>query len=220
MGNENIAISVQSVSKSFGQERVLKSATRDFEKGKIHGIVGNNGSGKTVLMKCICGFLIPDSGSITVNGERVGVDVDFPRDMGLIIETPGFLPNVTGMKNLEILASLNKKIGLREIAASMRAVGLDPSMNKPVGKYSLGMRQRLGIAQAIMENPSLLILDEPLNGLDKHGVREMRQLIKGLKEQGKTILLASHNQGDIDELCDTVCEMDAGVMTIIREESI
>ena len=213
-------ISVKNLSKDFGQERVLKSVTRDFEKGKIHGIVGNNGSGKTVLMKCICGFLIPDSGSITVNSERVGVDVDFPRDMGLIIETPGFLPNVTGIKNLEILASLNKKIGLEEIAAAIRRVGLDPLMKKPVGKYSLGMRQRLGIAQAIMENPSLLILDEPLNGLDKHGVMEMRQLIKGLKEQGKTILLASHNQGDIDELCDTVCEMDAGVMTIIREESI
>lgn len=220
MGNEKIAISVQNLSKSFGQERVLKNVTRDFEKGKIHGIVGNNGSGKTVLMKCICGFLIPDSGSITVNGERVGVDVDFPRDIGLIIETPGFLPNMTGVKNLEILASLNKKIGLREMAAAIRRVGLDPLMKKPVGKYSLGMRQRLGIAQAIMENPSLLILDEPLNGLDKHGVREMRQLIKGLKEQGKTILLASHNQGDIDELCDTVCEMDAGVMTMIREESI
>lgn len=213
-------ISVKNLSKDFGQERVLKSVTRDFEKGKIHGIVGNNGSGKTVLMKCICGFLIPDGGSITVNGERVGVDVDFPRDMGLIIETPGFLPNVTGLKNLEILASLNKKIGLEGIAASIRRVGLDPLMKKPVGKYSLGMRQRLGIAQAIMEDPTLLILDEPLNGLDKHGVREMRQLIKGLKEQGKTILLASHNQGDIDELCDTVCEMDAGVMTIIREESI
>ena len=213
-------ISVKNLSKDFGQERVLHSVTRDFEKGKIHGIVGNNGSGKTVLMKCICGFLIPDGGSITVNGERVGVDVDFPRDMGLIIETPGFLPNMTGVKNLEILASLNKKIGLEEIAAAIRRVGLDPLMKKPVGKYSLGMRQRLGIAQAIMEDPALLILDEPLNGLDKHGVREMRQLIKGLKEQGKTILLASHNQGDIDELCDTVCEMDAGVMTMIREESI
>lgn len=213
-------ISVKNLSKDFGQERVLKSVTRDFERGKIHGIVGNNGSGKTVLMKCICGFLIPDSGSITVNGERVGVDVDFPRDMGLIIETPGFLPNMTGVKNLEILASLNKKIGLEGIAAAIRRVGLDPLMKKPVGKYSLGMRQRLGIAQAIMEDPALLILDEPLNGLDKHGVAEMRKLIKGLKEQGKTILLASHNQGDIDELCDTVCEMDAGVMTIIREESI
>ena len=214
------AISVKNLSKDFGAERVLHNVTRDFERGKIHGIVGNNGSGKTVLMKCICGFLIPDSGSITVNGERVGVDVDFPRDMGLIIETPGFLPNMTGVKNLEILASLNKKIGLEEIAAAIRRVGLDPLMKKPVGKYSLGMRQRLGIAQAIMEDPALLILDEPLNGLDKHGVREMRQLIKWLKEQGNTILLASHNQGDIDELCDTVCEMDAGVMTMIREESI
>ena len=213
-------ISVKNLSKDFGQERVLHSVTRDFERGKIHGIVGNNGSGKTVLMKCICGFLIPTEGEVIVNGKRVGKDVDFPPGLGLIIETPGFLPNMTGVKNLEILASLNKKIGLREIAAAMRAVGLDPSMNKPVGKYSLGMRQRLGIAQAIMEDPALLILDEPLNGLDKHGVREMRQLIKGLKEQGKTILLASHNQGDIDELCDTVCEMDAGVMTMIREESI
>ena len=213
-------ISVKNLSKDFGQERVLHSVTRDFEKGKIHGIVGNNGSGKTVLMKCICGFLIPTEGEVIVNGKRVGKDVDFPPGLGLIIETPGFLPNMTGVKNLEILASLNKKIGLREIAAAIRRVGLDPLMKKPVGKYSLGMRQRLGIAQAIMENPSLLILDEPLNGLDKHGVREMRQLIKGLKEQGKTILLASHNQGDIDELCDTVCEMDAGVMTMIREESI
>ena len=217
---DDIVIRVEGVYKRFGTDTVLKDVSRSFERGRIHGIVGNNGSGKTVLMKCICGFLIPDGGSITVNGERVGVDVDFPRDMGLIIETPGFLPNVTGLKNLEILASLNKKIGLEGIAAAIRRVGLDPLMKKPVGKYSLGMRQRLGIAQAIMEDPTLLILDEPLNGLDKHGVREMRQLIKGLKEQGKTILLASHNQGDIDELCDTVCEMDAGVMTMIREESI
>ena len=108
-------------------------------------------------------------------------------------------------------------MGLRELAASIRRVGLDPELKKPVGKYSLGMRQRLGIAQAIMEDPELLILDEPLNGLDKHGVKEMRDLILGLKEDGKTILLASHNQGDIDALCDTVCEMDAGRMTILRE---
>ena len=217
---DDIAIRVEGVYKRFGTDTVLKDVSRSFERGRIHGIVGNNGSGKTVLMKCICGFLIPDSGSITVNNERVGVDVDFPPGLGLIIETPGFLPNMTGVKSLEILASLNKKIGLEQIAAAIRRVGLDPLMKKPVGKYSLGMRQRLGIAQAIMEDPTLLILDEPLNGLDKHGVAEMRQLIKGLKEQGKTILLASHNQGDIDELCDTVCEMDAGVMTMIREESI
>lgn len=218
MDKSNIAVSVQNVSKDFGQERVLKSVSRDFEAGRIHGIVGNNGSGKTVLMKCICGFLLPTEGKVIVNGKYVGRDVDFPHDLGIIIETPGFLPNMTGVKNLEILASLNKKIGLSEIADTIRRVGLDLHMKKPVGKYSLGMRQRLGIAQAIMENPNLLILDEPLNGLDKHGVREMRELIKGLKADGKTILLASHNQGDIDELCDTVCEMDAGVMTMIRED--
>ena len=209
-------ISVKNVSKDFGAERVLHNVSREFEAGKIHGIVGNNGSGKTVLMKCICGFLVPTEGEIVVNGKRVGIDVDFPPDLGLIIETPGFLPNLSGIKNLEILASLNKKIGLKEIAAAIRSVGLDPMLKKPVGKYSLGMRQRLGIAQAIMENPTLLILDEPLNGLDKHGVSEMRELIKGLKADGKTVLLASHNQGDIDELCDTVCEMDDGVMTIVR----
>lgn len=211
-----IAIKVENVSKDFAQERVLRSVTREFESGLIHGIVGNNGSGKTVLMKCICGFLVPTEGKITVNGQIVGKDVDFPGNMGLIIETPGFLPNVSGVKNLEILASLNKKIGLSEIAEAIRTVGLDPKLNKPVGKYSLGMRQRLGIAQAIMEDPKLLILDEPLNGLDKHGVAEMRTLIKSLKAKGKTILLASHNQADIDELCDTVCEMDAGVMTMLR----
>ena len=216
MAKRKNAIQVKNLSKDFGQDRVLKCINSDFESGKIHGIVGNNGSGKTVLMKCICGFLLPTEGTVIVNGRRVGKDVDFPLDLGVIIETPGFLPGVTGVKNLEILASLNKKIGLSEIADAIRRVGLDPHMKKPVGKYSLGMRQRLGIAQAIMEDPSLLILDEPLNGLDKHGVAEMRKLIKGLKDEGKTILLASHNQGDIDELCDTVCEMDAGVMTSIR----
>lgn len=213
---DDIAIRVEGVYKRFGTDTVLNNVSRSFERGRIHGIVGNNGSGKTVLMKCICGFLIPTEGEVIVNGKHVGRDVDFPPDMGIIIETPGFLPNITGVKNLEILASLNNKIGLEQIAASIRRVGLDPLMKKPVGKYSLGMRQRLGIAQAIMEDPALLILDEPLNGLDKHGVKEMRQLIKGLKEQGKTILLASHNQGDIDELCDTVCEMDNGIMTAIR----
>ena len=217
MKNESV-IRVQNVSKDFGQERVLHSVSRDFASGQIHGIVGNNGSGKTVLMKCICGFLFPTEGEVTVNGKVVGRELDFPPDLGIIIETPGFLPGLTGSKNLELLASLRGKIGLREIADSIRCVGLDPNMKKPVGKYSLGMRQRLGIAQAIMEDPSLLILDEPFNGLDKQGVLDMRKLIKGLKAEGKTILLASHNPMDIDELCDTVCEMDAGVMKMIREE--
>ena len=212
----DISIRVQNVTKVFGEDTVLKEVSHDFEQGKIHGIVGNNGSGKTVLMKCICGFLLPTKGKIFVNYKQVGKDVDFPEDLGLIIETPGFLPGVSGFKNLQILASLKRKISGEAIKDTIRRVGLDPNMKKPVGKYSLGMRQRLGIAQAIMENPSVLILDEPLNGLDKSGVKHMRELIKGLRGQGKTIILASHNQMDIDELCDTVCEMDAGVMTIVR----
>ena len=212
----DIAISVQDVYKSFGEETVLKGVTRDFEEGKIHGIVGNNGSGKTVLMKCICGFLHPTKGKVFVNYKQVGKDMDFPDDMGIIIETPGFLPNLTGLKNLQLLASLKKKVGNETIKKVIERVGLDPDMKKPVGKYSLGMRQRLGIAQAIMEDPHILILDEPFNGLDKHGVAQMRDLIKGLRMEGKTIILASHNQIDIDELCDTVCEMDAGIMSMVR----
>ena len=212
---ENV-IEVCDVNKYFGEEHVLKSVSHSFEKGKIHGIVGNNGSGKTVLMKCICGFLKPDSGVIYVNHKQVGKETDFPEDIGIIIETPGFLPHLSGAQNLKILASLQKKANALTIRAVLEQVGLDPDMKKPVGKYSLGMRQRLGFAQALMEDPSLLILDEPFNGLDKHGVVHIRNVIKGLREEGKTVILASHNQVDIDELCDTVCEMDAGVLTVVR----
>ena len=209
------AIELKDLVKSFGPDVVLKGINRNFEAGKIHGIVGNNGSGKTVMFKCICGFLQPTSGKVFVDGKQIGKDVDFPEDLGLIIETPGFLPNLTGLKNLEILASLKNKIDLKQVAETIRRVGLDPLSRKPVGKYSLGMRQRLGSAQAIMESPKLLILDEPMNGLDKHGVAEMRELFKSLATDGRTILLASHNIQDIETLCDTVCEMDAGVMTML-----
>ena len=212
---ENI-IEVCGVNKYFGEEHVLKDVSHTFEKGKIHGIVGNNGSGKTVLTKCICGFLKPDSGVIYVNHKQVGKETDFPEDIGIIIETPGFLPHLSGTQNLKILASLQKKANALTIRTVLEQVGLDPDMKKPVGKYSLGMRQRLGFAQALMEDPSLLILDEPLNGLDKHGVVHIRNVIKGLRAEGKTVILASHNQVDIDELCDTVCEMDAGVLTVVR----
>lgn len=209
-------VEVLNVSKSFGGEKVLKNVYHTFEQGRIHGIVGNNGSGKTVLMKCICGFLKPDSGVIYVNHKQVGKGIDFPEDIGIIIETPGFLPHLSGTQNLKILASLQKKANALTIRAVLEQVGLNPDMKKPVGKYSLGMRQRLGFAQALMEAPSLLILDEPFNGLDKHGVVHIRNVIKGLREEGKTVILASHNQVDIDELCDTVCEMDAGVLTVVR----
>lgn len=209
-------IEIENVSKSFGEEQVLKSVSHTFDRGRIHGIVGNNGSGKTVLMKCICGFLRPDTGKILVNGVQIGKDRDFPEDIGIIIETPGFLPHLSGFQNLKLLATLKRRANDHTIRAVLDQVGLDPAMKKPVGKYSLGMRQRLGLAQALMEDPELLILDEPLNGLDKHGTAHIRSIIKGLREEGKTVLLASHNQTDIDELCDTVCEMDAGILTVVR----
>ena len=167
-------------------------------------------------MKCICGFLRPDAGKIIVNGVQIGKDRDFPEDIGIIIETPGFLPHLSGFQNLKLLASLKRRANDHTIRAVLDQVGLDPNMKKPVGKYSLGMRQRLGLAQALMEDPGFLILDEPLNGLDKHGAAHIRQVIKDLGRDGKTIILASHNQQDIDELCDTVCEMDAGILTVVR----
>ena len=205
-------IEVQNVVKRFRDQVVLKNVSISFEKGKIHGIVGRNGSGKTVLFKCICGLMHPEEGVILVNGKRVGCDVDMPEDIGAIIEAPGFLPNYSGYKNLRFLANIRRKIGKEEILNVLKTVGLDPESRKHVGKYSLGMRQRLGIAQAIMEDPEILILDEPMNGLDNAGVQDIRALLLKLKAQGKTILLASHNHEDIAALCDTVHEMDGGVL--------
>lgn len=205
-------IEVQNVVKRFRDQVVLKNVSISFEKGKIHGIVGRNGSGKTVLFKCICGLMHPEEGVILVNGKRVGRDVDMPEDIGAIIEAPGFLPNYSGYKNLRFLANIRRKIGKEEILNVLKTVGLDPESRKHVGKYSLGMRQRLGIAQAIMEDPEILILDEPMNGLDNAGVKDIRALLLELKAQGKTILLASHNHEDIAALCDTVHEMDGGVL--------
>lgn len=206
-------IVVENVVKRYGAQTVLKNVSVSFGKGMIHGIIGRNGSGKTVLFKCICGFIAADGGRVLVDGKQIGKDVDMPKNLGLIIENPGFLPNYSAFRNLKFLAMLQKKITDEDIKETLRKVGLDPESRKWVGKYSLGMRQRLGIAQAIMEDPAILVLDEPFNGLDKHGVEEMRTLLLGLKEQGKTILLASHNSEDIRLLCDRVYEMDAGVLT-------
>lgn len=207
---------IDRVTKRFGEEMVLKETTMTMKRGKVYGIVGNNGSGKTVLMKCICGFLPVTSESICVGQKYIGRDTDFPESLGLIIETPGFLTEYTGRKNLEILADLKRKVSGKGIRECLQKVGLDPDLKKPVSKYSLGMRQRLGIAQAIMENPEFLILDEPFNGLDKKGTADIRAILLELKKQGKTILLASHNSMDIDILCDEVYEMDAGVLRRVR----
>ena len=212
----DIVVDVQKISKTFGNERVLKDVSLQLERGKIHGIIGRNGSGKTVLMKCICGFLRPTSGTVKVFGKTIGTDCDFAQDTGMLIETPGFLIHETGMNNLKWFAKIGKGTSREKVADLIRLVGLDPAMKKKVGQYSLGMRQRLGIAQALLDDPSLLILDEPMNGLDKTGVKDIRSLLLDLKAQGKTILLASHFAQDIDELCDTVHEMDQGVISIAK----
>lgn len=209
-------IAIRALSKRFGQEQVLKDVSLSLEAGRIHGIIGRNGSGKTVMLKCVCGFLRPDDGSVTVSGKVIGKDCDFAPDTGMLIETPGFLPHETGMDNLLWLARLTKKADKEKIRELIRLVGLDPADKKGVGKYSMGMRQRLGIAQAMLEDADLLILDEPMNGLDNQGVKDMRQLFIRLREQGKTIILASHFAQDIEELCDTVHEMDQGVLTKVR----
>lgn len=210
-------IEVKNVNVTIGKNEILQDISAAFETGKIHGLIGRNGSGKTVLMKCICGFMKPTSGEVFVGGKQIGKEVDFAPDTGVIIETPGFVPFYSGYRNLKILAGLNHKIGKEEIEEVMRTVGLDPKLKRHVKKYSLGMRQRLGIAQAIMEKPKLLILDEPFNGLDKEGVEQMRSYFLELKKQGVTILLSSHTSEDIKLLCDTVTEMEKGKTVILND---
>ena len=206
----NSFIQVNDIVLRFKKDILLDHVSYLCEHGKIHGIVGRNGSGKTLLMKCICGFIRPNEGHIYVRDKEIGKDIDFTPDTGIIIETPGFIPYYSGYRNLKVLAAINNRISRKDIENAMYQVGLDPTMKKRVATYSLGMRQRLGIAQAIMEDPSLIILDEPFNGLDKHGVEEMREYFLSLKKKGKTILLTSHNTEDIEYLCDTVVEMDHG----------
>lgn len=211
------AICVENVSLTIKGCEILKSVSQSFERGKIHGLVGRNGSGKTMLMKCICGFVRPTAGKVTVEGKVIGKDCDFPENIGIIIETPGFIPYYSGYHNLKLLAGLNRRVDADGIKKAMQTVGLNPNLKLQVRKFSLGMRQRLGLAQAIMENPEVLILDEPMNGLDKDGVADMRRYLLDLKAQGKTILIASHNSEDISALCDTVCEMEKGALSRCRK---
>lgn len=180
-------IEVKNVNVTIGKNEILQDISAVFETGKIHGLIGRNGSGKTVLMKCICGFMKPTSGEVFVGGKQIGKEVDFAPDTGVIIETPGFVPFYSGYRNLKILAGLNHKIGKEEIE------------------------------EAIMEKPKLLILDEPFNGLDKEGVEQMRTYFLELKKQGVTILLSSHTSEDIKLLCDTVTEMEKGKTVILND---
>ena len=208
--NMDAYIEVKHVTKKFKETTALKDVSAAFERQMIHGIIGRNGSGKTVLFKCMCGFMRPDSGEILINGTKVKPAA--PQNIGVIIEDPGFIGSLSGFKNLKLLASVRRKISDERIREVLEQVGLNPNEKKHVRNYSLGMRHRLGIAQAIMEDPELLILDEPMNGLDKQGVEEIRKLLIALRDQGKTILMSSHYAEDIEVLCDSVSEMDGGVI--------
>ncbi|QBJ74259.1 multidrug ABC transporter ATP-binding protein [Clostridium chauvoei] len=216
--NDNV-IEIVNYTKIFKGTTVLKNINLNIIRGKCYRIVGRNGSGKTLILKSICGFIKPTSGYVMVNGLKIGFDVDFPDDVGALIEQPGFLPNYNAFDNLKFLAKIRNKIGNEEIEKILKFVELYPIDNKLVKEYSLGMKQRLGIAQAIMEDPEILILDEPFNGLDKEGVKNLKEKLIELKEKGKTILMTSHIYQDIEELSDYIYEVDNGVLIKLKGDN-
>ena len=197
-------IQLNQVSKSFKGVTIFENMNFAVEKGKIYGIIGPNGSGKSVLFKLICGFIFPDHGSVIVDGEELGTNKRFPNNFGIIIDRPGYIAGKTGFDNLKALALIRNKINDDKIKKTMKMVGLNPESTQKVKHYSLGMKQKLALAQAIMEDQQTLILDEPFNALDAESVENIRNLLRKFKQEGRTILLTSHNQEDIDILCDEV----------------
>lgn len=193
---------LRNISKQFSGQMVLDCITLTIEQGTTIGLVGENGSGKSVLFKILCGFVKPDQGQVFIQKNQLGLKEDFPENMGVFINSPGFIGIYSGYKNLEFLANIRGVIGEREIKDAMQKVGLDPSNKTKVDNYSLGMKQKLGLAQAIMENQEILVLDEPFNALDFKTYNDIKETIRILKAEGKTILLTSHNYDDIEQLCD------------------
>ena len=216
MEKRKVFVRIKEIEKKFGKNKILNNISLEMESGKIYGIVGYNGSGKTVFFKCLCGFLKTDAGEIWINEQCMHRNIDLLNNAGIIIEEPSFLEKKSAYQNLKYLYMIRNKVDKDSLYEVLEKVGLDPKSTKKVGKYSMGMKQRLAIAQAIMEDPEILILDEPFNGLDKDGVKEMRTLFLKLKEQGTLMILASHNKEDIDALCNEVYEMDKGKLNRIR----
>ncbi|WP_238883379.1 ATP-binding cassette domain-containing protein [Clostridium sp. YIM B02551] len=207
---KDIVISFEKYTKNIKGTTILDNINLQLEKGNIYGFIGRNGSGKSMLFKALCGLIKASEGKVKVNGKEIGKEVDFPENIGILIEHPGFLEHLSGFDNLRYLAEIQNKIDEKDIINALDLVELDYKDKKSVKKYSLGMKQRLGIAQAIMEDPEIIVLDEPMNGLDKDGVKKIRELILELKNKNKTIILASHNSEDIQLLCDKVYEIDKG----------
>lgn len=214
----SIAINVQDVSKSFNQQPILTHINLQVEKGQTVGIVGANGSGKSVLFKIICGFTSPDQGEVYIRNQKLGRDIDFPERVGVFINSPGFIDLYTGLQNLQFLADINGEITDQEIRNTMELVGLNPDNKTKVRDYSLGMKQKLGIAQAIMENQDIIILDEPFNALDYKTYNDTKEIVKQLKDRQCTILMTSHNYEDIEELCDvTYLIVNSQLITLTEE---
>lgn len=203
-------LKITNLSKKFKKRTVLESINLELEFGRIYGFTGANGSGKSVFFKIICGFLKADNGTVALDGKVIGRDMDFLPELGVLIEKPGFIENYTQFQNLRYLAQINNTISDKEIRTALEMVGLDPANQEKVKNFSLGMRQRLAIAQAIMENQKILILDEPFNGLDQQGAARIKRLLLELKSPDRLILLTSHISGDIEELSDSVFEFTDG----------
>lgn len=212
------AITIQNLCKRFGDHEVLSSVNLEFESGRIYGLVGRNGSGKSVLLKCIAGLVIPTSGEIHVLGKQIGKDVDFAPHTGIAIEQPGLLLRKSAFENMKILSALSKRPSNDEINQLIQLVGLDPCDKKPVGKYSMGMKQRLSIAMALLDDPDILLLDEPMSNLDSVGAAQMRSLYRNLAENGKSILIATHVQEDVSELCDCICRIENGHASTVNTQ--
>ena len=210
MQEQSWVVDVQNASKTLGQRPVLVDIQLRVARGECVGIFGPNGAGKTMLLRLISGLIRPDQGRVYVFGRLLGEDIEFPPDLGALIDTPGFLPHRSGFYNLALLASIQNRIDENRIAEVMRMVGLDPEDSRPVRTYSTGMKQRLGVAQAIMEFPKLLLLDEPTRGLDPEGAQRIRHLLHDLKQQGTTMILVSHERRDIETLSDRVFAMYEG----------
>lgn len=208
-------ITIKNVSKNIHYSFVLKNVNMEMNGGAVYGMLGKNGSGKTMLMRAICGLIKPSEGTVEVDGKIIGKDISSPPDMGMILETPVFLPDRTGFNNLRLIASILNKANDSDICQSLERVGLDPFDPRKVKKYSLGMRQRLGIACAIMENPSLLILDEPFNGLDESGSHLLQKIICEYREHGCLIILACHDRSELESLSDYIFQVSDGTFSKI-----
>lgn len=209
-------LEIKGLTKKFKQRTVLRDINLSLKFGNIYGFIGANGSGKSVFFKTICGFLKPDKGTVTVNGKTIGKEIDFLPSLGVVIEKPGFIENYNQFDNLKYLAQINNIIDDKKIIEVLHRVGLDTNNKEKVKTFSLGMRQRLAIAQAIMEDQKIIILDEPFNGLDKNGCNQIKNLLLELKSPDRLILLTSHIEGDIDSLSDYIFEFSDGKISLVK----